>query len=266
MLAIIAGTGNLPIEAAKIAQLNKKNFFIVSLFPEDNFVELANSAGKHKTHTLDLFKLGAVLDFLKEKNATEILFIGKVDKRNLLNKVSLDWLAIKLLAQIVGKSDAAIMEHLVSFAQSNGLKVIQQNEILQSLIVSPGVLTGKFNSYIESNIKIGLEYAKKLSELDIGQTVILKDEMILAVEAIEGTDECIKRGIALGKNNVVICKAAKIDQNKKYDLPTLGPNSLVNIHKGEVAAIAWQSEQTFIVDREEFVHKADELGITLISV
>ena len=96
--------------------------------------------------------------------------------------------------------------------------------------------------------------------------ILVKDKMIIAVEAIEGTDECIKRGIELGKKDIVICKTAHNNQNKKYDLPTLGPSSLEQIKKGQVKAIAWHSNKTFIANKEEFIQKANELNITLVAI
>lgn len=113
---------------------------------------------------------------------------------------------------------------------------------------------------------MGINIANKISLCDIGQTVIVKDGMVLAVEAIEGTDACIKRGLELGENNIVVCKAARIDQNKKYDLPTLGPATIADYQKGDIAAIAWQSSQTFIADKNIFVDKARKQNIALISI
>jgi DUF1009 family protein len=112
---------------------------------------------------------------------------------------------------------------------------------------------------------MGINTAIQLSRLDIGQTVVVKDQMIIAIEAIEGTDQCIKRGIELGKSGVVICKAAHQNQNHKYDLPTLGPGSLENISKGDVAVIAWLHDKTLIAQQQEFIQKAQALGITLVS-
>jgi len=119
---------------------------------------------------------------------------------------------------------------------------------------------------IKDDIEFGMQAAQNISRCDIGQTVIVKDKMIIAVEAIEGTDNCIKRGIELGKKDIVICKAAHQNKSKKYDLPTLGPDSLNDLQKDQVKAIAWQSNQTFIANKQEFVEKAKGLGITLISV
>ena len=113
---------------------------------------------------------------------------------------------------------------------------------------------------------MGIATAQSISRIDVGQTVVVKNGMVLAVEAIEGTDRCIKRGIDLGKKNIVVCKATHAHQNKKFDLPTLGPTSLQNIKKGDIKVIAWQASKTLIAHKETFIKRAQELGITLVSV
>ncbi|MFH1644523.1 MAG: UDP-2,3-diacylglucosamine diphosphatase LpxI [bacterium] len=267
MIAIIAGTGNLPVEACKSLLEKKQSFFVISLFPQDNLDKILNIVGNSKlVVTQKFYKATQILKILKERNVTKVLLIGKVDKRNTLKKIKLDWITIKFFASLVCRSDTTMMEKIVSSFNERGFQVLNQNEILQSLFIPPGILTGKLTPELKENIDFGINIAEKISEFDIGQTVVVKDKMILAIEAIEGTDSCIKRGIELGQNNVVICKAARKNQSKKFDLPTLGPDSLKNIKKNEVQAIAWTSNQTFIADKELFIAKARGLGITLISV
>ena len=266
MIAIIAGTGTLPLEACKSLLKKNKSFFVIALFPSDNLAELQKVVnGQAEVIFQEFFKAGQVMNLLKSKKTEKVLFIGKVDKSNLLKNFKFDWLAIKMLASLICKSDAVIMNRLVKELENNGISVLRQDEIIDSLIISPGILTGKLTNSIKSDIKMGIDTAINLSHLDIGQTVVIKDQMILAVEAIEGTDNCIRRGIELGHGNVVICKAAHQKQNHKYDLPTLGPGSLSNIKKNEVIAIAWLYDKTLIAQQEEFIKKANELGITLIS-
>ncbi|HBS48195.1 TPA: hypothetical protein DEO28_03880 [Candidatus Dependentiae bacterium] len=267
MIAVIAGTGNLPLEACKNLIKQNKDFFVISLFPEDNLIELQKIiSDPSKIIIQNFYQASTILNLLKEKHATHVIMIGKVDKRNLLKKVKLDWLAIKLLASLAYKDDKAIMEKILETLKSNGIEVINQNEILDSLFIKPGLICGEINSYIQTNIDLGMQLAVKIAEIGIGQTLVMKDGMIIAVEAIEGTDECIKRGIEQGKENIVICKSAHKNQNNKYDLPTLGTKSLENILPGQVAAIAWQSSKTIIVDKETFIKKAQELNIPLISI
>ncbi len=266
MIAIIAGKGRLPVHACQSLLNKQKPFFVIVLFPEDNFDQIQVVVGTQaKVIAQQFYKVGSILQTLKEHNTTQLLFIGKVDKQHLLSHVKFDWLAIKLLASLVYKSDSAIMEKLLQELAVNGIEVISQADVLDALMVPPGILCGKMSPEIENCIAAGMKAAVTLSECDIGQTVVVKDKMIIAVEAIEGTDSCIKRGIELGKNDVVICKAARRNQNRKFDLPTLGTHSLKNIQPGQVAAIAWLATHTFIADQEEFVSKAEALGITLVS-
>jgi DUF1009 family protein len=267
MLAVIAGTGSLPFEACKQLIAQNRSFFIIALFPENNCDDLTQAThGYAQVITPKFYKVGQVLNELKQRKTTHVLFIGKVDKRNLLSKVSFDWLGIKLLASLATKSDTVVMEKALELLEAHGIKVIRQDEILKGLLVQPGILTGNMTAALHENITYGMEIAQKLSAIDIGQTIVVKDKMILAVEAIEGTDECIRRGIELGKTDIVICKAAHPHQNKKMDLPTLGLDTLKNLQPGSVKALAWQSHHTFIAHKELFIERADELGITLVSV
>ena len=267
MIAVVAGTGTLPIKASqRLLELNEK-FFVLSLFPEDNFKQLNDVvAGKIEIIAQEFYKAGEILDLIKQRGTKKVLFIGKVDKQHLLQHIKFDWFAVKLMASLVSKSDSSVMERILSELQSHGIDVMRQDEILGSLIVAPGILCGSVDEPIKSDIQIGMHVATQLSCCDIGQTVVVKDKMVLAVEAIEGTDLCIKRGIDLGKSDVVVCKSARETQNRKFDLPTLGPASLANLEKGQVKAIAWLSKSTFIAQREEFVKRAQDLGITLVSV
>lgn len=267
MIAIIAGTGSLPIQACKVLLAQHKDFFVISLFPEDNQEALRSIIpNKYKIITHAFYKAHMIMNDLKEHRATDLLFIGKVDKRNLLRKFKLDWFAIKIFASLRSKSDKTIMERLVAEVENHNIRVLSQKDILESLLVKPGILTGTLTPELQGNISFGIHAAQQISHCDVGQTVIVKDKMILAVEAIEGTDACIKRGIELGKKHVIICKAAHPSQSKKYDLPTLGPQSLTTLKKGAVSAIAWESTHTFILDKEAFVARAKDLGITLVSI
>lgn len=264
MIAIIAGTGSLPGQACKALRQAKKKFFVISLFPDDNLKDLEQACPTPIIHE-PFYKAKTILELLKKNNTKKILFIGKVDKQHLLKKFKLDWFAIKMLATLATKSDMSIMNKVEQIAVDNGFELLRQNEVLTELFVPPGVLTGKLTPTIQENIDMGLTIAQQISSIDIGQTIVLKDKMILAVEAIEGTDACIKRGIELGKKNIIVCKTTNPNHNKKFDLPTIGSHTLQGITPGQIRAIAWQSDRTFIADQQEFVARARDLGITLVS-
>ena len=184
----------------------------------------------------------------------------------MFKKLKFDWTTLQYLGSLLSKSDKSIMDKAVSILEEHHIKVISQTDVLGALRVPPGILTGKMTIELERDIKFGMDAACKASECDIGQTVLVKDSMIIAIEAIEGTDACIQRGIELAKNNLVLCKAVRKNHSIQYDLPTLGTKTLEGIKPGMLQAIAWQSEKTFIADIDAFVKRAEELGILLVSV
>lgn len=266
MICIVAGTGSLPLEAARFLKKNNEDFFALSLFPEDNGATLKEVLEGREIVHQSYYKVSDVLNELKARNTTHVVLIGKVDKGLLLKKVKLDWLALKLLSSVMSKTDKNLMERLLEFLAEHGMEVIPQHKVLGGLLVEPGVLCGRATDYIMNNAKIGLSIAEKLSESDIGQTIVMKDEMVLALEAIEGTDKCIQRGIDLGSENLVICKATRKDQNKKYDLPTIGPKSIESLKPGQVCALAFQASHTLVADKEKLIKMAQERGITLLAI
>jgi len=267
MIAVIAGTGTLPVEACKRLLSQAKPFFVVSLFPEENGGALKTIIDRADSIVAQpYYRPGDILRLLQERQTTQVLFIGKVDKNNLLKHLKLDWLALKILGSLVTRGDKDIMEALLKELEQHGIKTLRQDEVLDGLLVKPGILCGELTPTLQASINVGMKTALTISDADIGQTVVVKDAMVLAVEAIEGTDACIQRGLALGKDGIVICKAAHRQHNASYDLPTLGPKSLETFTPGQVTAIAWLSSHTLIAQRETFVQQAQKLGITLVSV
>lgn len=266
MIAIIAGTGSLPIETCKKLISQNKKFFVITLFPQNNKIAIEKeTCGNYEVISQNVYKPSQIITLLKKKNAKKVLFIGKVDKSHLFKKIKFDWLAIKLLGSLICKSDKNIMEAILAELAQHNIKVINQDEILGGLIIPPGVLTGTLTQELTNDITTGLNAALEIAHANIGQTIVVKDGAILAVEAIEGTDQCIKRSLDIAHDGIVICKAARVDQNRKYDLPTLGPASIASFKQGQVKAVAWFSTHTLIAQKDLFVARAKQLEITLVS-
>lgn len=267
MIAVIAGTGVLPVEAIKSIKRKNLPFCVVSLFPDDNIQALTHVAQGYGDCLVEHFyKPSTIIASLKERGVTDIVMVGKVDKKLLFQRITFDLMSMKLLASLMTKGDRAIMEVVTMQIEQHGFRVIAQDVILGGLLVKPGIVTGMSDTQLDEDIRLGIQLAQQMSALDIGQTVVVKDGVVLAVEALEGTDSCLQRGMVLGKGGVVLCKAVSYDQNKKYDLPTLGPRSLQGLVRGQVRAIAWLAAYTLIAEKENFIHQAQELDITLIAV
>ncbi len=267
MIGVIAGTGVLPIEAVRSIRRQGVPFCIVSLFPEENLQILQHAAdGQGDCFSECFYKPSTIIAYLRERGVTDVVLIGKVDKKMLFQKLSFDMLSMNLLASLICKGDRAVMEVVIERIEHEGFRVIAQDTLLGGLLVKPGILVGHTDPLLDRTIAFGMRMAQQMSALDVGQTVIVKDGMVLAVEALEGTDLCMQRGILLGRDQVVVCKAVSYDQNKKYDLPTLGPRSLEHLLPGNVRAFAWLASHTLIAQKELFMQKAQDLGITLVAV
>jgi hypothetical protein len=165
---------------------------------------------------------------VKKEGCPSIVFIGKVPKINLLHQLhKLDWVAVKELSKLPNFNDDTIQTGVGGVMEANGVKVLTQREFLQHLFPEIGVLTERQPSAEEySDIDFGMSVAREIARLDIGQTVVVKDRMILAVEAIEGTDEAIKRAVKLARGPVVVCKVSKQGQDQRFDTPTVGMSTL----------------------------------------
>lgn len=262
MIAIIAGTGFLPIAAARELAQRGEPFFTLCLFPADNEQQLAEAG---PVITPSTYKLSSILAVLKKQECTEVVLIGKVDKRHLLLHLSYDWLLTKLLTKSLFKHDSTVVQLLIDELAMHGITTRSQRDLLSRLFVPAGVHTGTLTDRLQSDIALGMTVAENLSAHDIGQTVVVKNGMILAVEAIEGTDECIARGIMLGGGSVVVCKTARTTQSDQFDIPTLGPQTIAAYQSSDIAALAWQAERTFIAEYDQFLTDAKKKKITLIA-
>jgi UDP-2,3-diacylglucosamine hydrolase len=267
MIALIAGTGSLPIEACKKFLADQANFFVIALFPDENATAIRTCVGNQaEVIVQDFYKPNGILTLLIERKTTDVLFLGKVDKQHLLKHLKFDFFAIKLLGSLINKNDTNIMEAIGNELIKRGMRIMHQDAVLGGLLVPPGILSGTLTPELKNDITLGLATAHDLAHTHIGQTVVMKDGMVLALEAIEGTNACIRRGIELGGGNVVVCKSARSDQHRGFDLPTLGTTSLEGIQQGDIAVFAWVSDSTLIAHKKEFIARAQELNITLVSV
>ena len=193
-LGLIAGEGKLPVILARAAK--EKGYRVVGF-------ALSEAAGHQLEDIVDKIyqiapgQLGRNRQLFIEEGLKQAVFVGKVPKLNLLRNITkLDWTAIKTLAKLPNLNDDTIQFAVGDFMETAGIKVLTQSEFLRHLFPDVGVLTKRQpNAEEYADIDYGFKVAKEIARLDIGQTVIVRKRMILAIEAIEGTDEAIKRAV-----------------------------------------------------------------------
>lgn len=262
-IGLVAGVGRLPCEFAKIAK--NYGFYVVAVaVVADYDPELQQHVGAlYRAHIGEVNK---IIKLFKNEGVSKVTMIGKVTKENLFNGMFLpDWRAIKALASLPNRNDDTLMLAVVNEFAKDGIVVMDQSKLLAGLLPKPGLLTKRQPTEEElADIEYGYEMALRIGSLDIGQTVVVKDKAIMAVEAIEGTDECIKRGGKLARGGAVVAKTAKPQQDNRFDLPTVGVDTINSMLEGGATVLVMQAEQTFLVDREQVIAKADEHGLCIV--
>jgi len=266
-LGLIAGEGKLPVILAKAAK--EKGYRVVGF-------ALSEAAGNQledvadKVYLIAPGQMGRNRQLFINEGLKEAVFVGKVPKMNLLrNLTKLDWTAIKVITKLPNLNDDTIQFAVGDFMETAGIKVLTQSEFLRHLFPDVGVLTRKQPTAEEyADIDYGFKMAKEIARLDIGQTVVVRKRMILAIEAIEGTDEAIKRAVNYAHGSVVVVKVAKPNQDQRFDIPTVGLNTLQSMldSKGAGGVLAVEAKETMVVEREEMIKFCDEHNIAMVAI
>ena len=261
---LIAGDGLLPVKMAQYAKENGFEVVAISL-SSDNYRELKKYCSK--VYSCCPGEVNKIENILKTEEIKQLTFLGKVSKSILIKRPKFDKRAIEVLKQAVRLNDDKLMLMIIEELEKLGITIIDQTTFIKNLMIPSGVL-GKVQPTKEQvdDVNYGYWLAKETGKLDIGQSVVIKDKMIMAVEAIEGTDKCIRRGCKLAKKNACIIKVAKPEQDKRFDIPAIGLRTLKTMKRYKASLIAVEAGETIIVDQEEVVKFADKNNIVIMAV
>lgn len=265
VLGIIAGKGDMPSLMA--AEAHSKGFRVVVAALEGMAdVDPSTYADSHAVFNIG--KLGGIIKYLSQQGAANVLFAGKVLKIKLYEgKVRPDLKGISVLLKMKDRRDDSFMDTIFREFESVGIKVADMRDFCSDLLVSEGAITKKSPAKKEmKDIDFGLRMAKGIGELDIGQTVVVKDRNVVAVEAIEGTDEAIRRGGRLAGPGTVVVKVIRPGQDPRYDLPAAGIDTLRAMSEVGATVLALEARSSIIINKEVFVQEAQKAGITVIGV
>ena len=264
-LAIVAGNGELTSLLAKSAREQGFNTCALAVTDEakNRLEDLCD-----RTYKFSPGQLSKMLELIKSEMIHQVVFIGKIPKLDLLKNIyKLDWLAIKTLSKLLNLNDDSIHNSIANLLKKYDVEILPQTKFLKHLFLEKEVLSKRKPTLEERvDIEYGFELAKKVASLDIGQTVVVKNKMILAIEAIEGTDEAIKRGASLGKGEVVVVKVSKPNQDERFDIPTIGERTIQSLVNNGGGILAFEANKTIVTDKEKIIKVADKLNVCLIAV
>ncbi|PTW03518.1 hypothetical protein C8C76_101159 [Halanaerobium saccharolyticum] len=260
--ALIAGWGQLPRLWAEKAAAQAEDFIVIKIAEE---ITAEFSDLDCAEYTVNLTQLGEILQLLKEEEIEEAIWLGKIQKANLFNDFNPDQKLKQLLQQLPDLNDDTILMALALEFINSGVKILPQTYLLEDQLAEPGILAGEVDSELKRDLIFAFETAYNLGRFDIGQTALVKDGAVMALEAIEGTDEAIKRAAKFGGPGVVMAKCSKKNQDIRFDLPTVGLKTLENLIEAEAGALIIEADKTFILNKEEFCRRAAAEGIVIAA-
>ena len=263
-IGLIAGNGRFPFLVADEIKKNGEETVVIGLNEEtDRGIE--NHAGK--IFWLPLGQFQKMIDIFHAENITTAIMAGQVKHSQLFANLKLDWRAVKLLGRIVNKKTDTILGAVCDEFLKEGIKLLPSHLYLRHLLPKPGLLCGtKLSGSEKEDVEFGHRLAKQIAGLDIGQTVVVKDKAVVAVESIEGTDECIKRAAKYAGAGVVVVKVSKPNQDFRFDIPVIGPTTVKVLSENKVRVMAIESESTLMIDKEKLLEEADKNNVTIIAM
>lgn len=261
-LALVAGEGQLPVEI--INQCKKQHIETLILRASEQF-----SLPEEPHITMNLGDLKPTIELLKKQNFQNLMFAGRIDSSALFQHY--EHLREQPLQsnKVVSLGDNSYYAGIVHFVERLGFKVFGIQELLTNAIAQKGLLTKtKPSEECFKDIALGVAIERKVSELDIGQSIIIANRYVLGIEAIEGTDNLIKRCAPFIPNpkSGVLVKIKKKNQEKRIDLPVIGENTIKNAHKANLAGIALEAGSSIIINKERVIEMADQLGLFIIGI
>ena len=220
----------------------------------------------------DVFRhqsVGKIADMLRvfsDTGVEELVILGAVNKDVLFRPKQLDWLAVKILAQAKTRGSQTLFHAIADEFGARGFTVADQRTYLPALTPDDGPITKrKISRSARGDAEHALRLAREVSRLDIGQTAVVKNGVPVAIEAMEGTDEAIRRAAALAGAGIVVAKAAREDHDFRFDVPTVGLDTIAILIEVDAAALVVEADRTFVLDRDELAARADENGLAIVA-
>lgn len=264
-VGLLAGAGRLPVECAKVAASLGFEVYAVGLLPETD-KELASCVADYQD--ISIAHLDEILQYLQQNDIKKVTMLGKVTKELLFSgKVQPDAHTLQLIMSLPDRKDDTIMMMFVRELAKIGVQAFDQTALLHKLMPHRGTLTKREPTAAErADMEFGFVVARELGRLDIGQTVVVKHKAVMALEAIEGTDACIRRGGELARGGAVVAKVAKPQQDNRFDVPTVGLQTLQMMVDTQASALAIEADKTLLVDRDKVIALAEAHDITIVAM
>ncbi len=264
-IGIIAGNRKFPLIFAEAAK--KKGYFVVAVGIKKDTSFRINSIAD-KVYWLDLSQFSRMTDIFRQEGVRNLVMAGQISPWRLFSKEVLkDKKLSTLLQGLQDKRADTIFGKIAYMLESEGFKLLDSTAFIQDLMPKKGTLSKTepdFDNW--EDIYFGLDLAKAVSYLDIGQTVAVKSKAIVAVEALEGTDNLIKRAGKIAGHGVTVVKVSKPQQDARFDVPVVGLNTVKGLIRARAKCLAVEAEKTLFIDQDKSLKLADANGVAVVAV
>jgi UDP-2,3-diacylglucosamine hydrolase len=263
-IGLLAGAGTLPIEFIRHLDDNGIDEVAVLGFKGHTPEEVKEKATYYQE--IGFGQLNKGINFFTSHGIKDLVFLGWVEPKLTISNLKMDFRMLALAARTKDRRADSVLRALISEAEKDGLKVIDNTLFLQHILVEKGIITKKIpNKQQLIDIEFGKKLALASGGLDIGQAAIVHKHAVVAIEAMEGTDKCIKRAGEIIKETVIV-KMAKPEQDFRFDVPCFGPRTISTMIQAGASVLAVEANKTYILEREETIRLANKNKIVILGI
>jgi UDP-2,3-diacylglucosamine hydrolase len=263
-IGLIAGKGQFPLLFAEAA--GRRGLEVVAVAHQGE-TDPSLAALSHECTWISVGQLGKLIRAFKKAGVTRAVMAGGLSRGRLFREFWPDLRALNLIRKAGAGHDDRILRGLAAELEREGITIVSPLLYLEDMLAQPGPLSRRRPTSQElQDIDYGFKIAKAVGSLDLGQCVVVRRQVVTALEAIEGTDEAIRRGGRLGGKGAVVVKVAKPGQDLRFDLPAVGKNTIEVMGEVEARVLALEAGTTLIFDRPEMLALADQQGIAVFGV
>lgn len=266
-IGIIAGNGRFPFLALRGARSLGHDVTIVAV-KEEAFAELEQAArdANASFHSISLGHLGKCIKILKQAGVTQAVMAGQVRHAKIFSGIVPDLTLLSVLTRLKARNTDALISAVADVMRKEGIELLDSTLFLAPLLAAAGVLTRRAPDDAEQqDLEYGYRMADAVADLDIGQTLIVKDKAVVAVEAMEGTDAAIARAGELAGRGLRVVKVAKPKQDMRFDVPVVGVATVQAMQRAGATALSIDAERTLVMDGDHVFRAADGAGITIVG-
>lgn len=270
-IGIIAGEGKMPVYIAQKAQARGHEVIVAGIKGNAKAEDFKTCAQLFQP--LRLGQMGAGIKFFKENGVTQVVMAGRVQHTSIFKNLMPDLRGAKFLASLKNMRPNYLLEKVTDEFKKDGLEFLNSALFLEDFMPGKGVLSARKPSQEETEAAAyGFKIAKAIAGLDIGLTCVVSQNAVIAVEGMEGTDNCILRAGELyhksaeKKSAVAVVKVARPDQDARFDLPVVGKGTMESLHQAGLHVMAFEAEKTLVLDLEEVIRLADKYKICLMAL